>query len=328
MGTRRSALKQVKLLASVVLAALMVSACGTSKTASPDNYPTKPITMYVGYSAGGATDVGVRILSSYLEKELGQPVTVVNKPGASGWVALNELAQATPDGYTIGTMNSPSIITGSLDPQNGGKNDYKKITPIALQVIDAESISVAANSPFKTTKDLIDYAKAHPGEVSVATSGVGTLEHLAAMEMEKQLGVKWKIIHLQGFSDGLTSLLGGHIDVLLGNVGEATTAAEAGQIRILGVMAAERSPYQPDVPTFKEQSINMEFASARGIGGPAGMPEEIVKKLDEAIKKVSENPEYRKQMEKAGIAPAYKGHTEFKPFLDQEADRVKSLMGW
>ncbi|MCG0278744.1 MAG: tripartite tricarboxylate transporter substrate binding protein [Thermanaeromonas sp.] len=308
-----------------IAALILVSAgCGSKQ----EKYPTKPINVIVAYAAGGGTDVGARTLLPYVEKILGQQMIVVNKPGGGGWVGWSELAQAKPDGYTIGYINTPNLMTGYLDPNLKNPHNLSSFVPIANHVVDPGAIAVKKDSPFKDIKDIIEAAKKNPGKVSVTSTGVGSDDHLAAIAIERQTGAKFNVIHSKGFADNLTAVLGGHVDVLFGNVGEVYGPFKDGSIRVLAVMTEQRVEEFPDVPTLKELGINVVSHSARGLAAPKGTPKEIIDILAKAFKQGIENPEHVEKMKKLGLYVKYMGPEEYKRFLEEEERKVKELMGW
>ena len=191
---------------------LLVGASGPSTLAAEKvDFPQKGriITVLIPYPPGGSTDVGARLLVPAMEKELGVPVQIVNKPGGGTQLGLAQLALAKPDGYTIGWTNVPSCLPTYLDPKRKATYARKDFQPIANVVVDPAMIVVRADSPFKTTKDLIDAAKANPGTIKAATGGLLTSDHLQTMQFEKLVGVKFVMVHFDGTGPASTALLGG-----------------------------------------------------------------------------------------------------------------------
>ncbi|MDK2784690.1 MAG: putative tricarboxylic transport rane protein [Bacillota bacterium] len=334
----RSRLFLAVLVGMLIIA--VVAGCGSQPAAkepagqekkgqtTAEEYPNRPIQLIVSYAAGGGTDVGARLLTPYLEKKLGQPVTVVNITGGGGWVGWTQLAHAKPDGYTIGYINIPNMIIGYLDPAMKRKENLESFAPIANHVLDYTVFAVRKDSRFKNIDELIDYAKEHPGELSATSTGVGSDEHISLLEIERKTGAKFQMVQTKGFAECLTQVLGGHVDVLLGNVGEVVGPARNGDIRVLAVMSEERSEYLPDVPTLKEKGIDVISFAARGIAAPAGVPQEIIDKLAEAIQEAIENPEHKKKMEELGLALKYMHGEEYQNFLKAQEQRIRDLMGW
>ncbi len=307
------------------LVAVLILALGVS--AYPQTYPTKPVMLMVAYPAGGSTDVGARIVASIAEKELGQPIVVLNKAGAGGQVGFTELAKQKPDGYYIGLINLPALNTIILDPDRKATFDIDTFTPIINQVLDPGVIYVKPDSHYKNLKDLIVEAKKRPGEIKVGTTGILGDDHLAILMLEEAAGVKLRIVHFEGDTPQVTALLGGQIDVSFLNVGGLTPRVKAGQLRVLAVMDKERSKFYPDVPTSVEQGYPAVISSStRGIVGPKGLPEPIVKKLQAVFKKAIENPEHMEKMDKAGLAIKMMMGDEYGKYCRELHDRAKPLV--
>jgi tripartite-type tricarboxylate transporter receptor subunit TctC len=293
-------------------------------------YPDKPINLMVAFPPGGSTDIGARIVAGIAEKMIGQPIVVVNKGGAGGQVGWTELARAKPDGYYIGFINLPATNTAYLDKDRQAIFDEKSFTPIINQVLDPGVIWVAANSPFKTFKDLIDAAKAKPGEIRAATTGILSDDHLAILMVEEaEPGAKFRIVHLLGGAAQMKETLGGNIDVSFDNVGSIVPQVKAGQVRALAVMDTERSKFFPDVPTLKELGYPKVISSStRGIAGPKGMDPAIVKKLQEVFAKAMQDPEHIKKMDEVGLAVKVMVGEEYTKYYNDIHEVSKKYTEW
>ncbi len=307
------------------LVAVLILALGVS--AYPQTYPTKPVMLMVAYPAGGSTDVGARIVAFIAEKELGQSIVVLNKAGAGGQVGFTELAKQKADGYYIGFINLPAINTIILDPDRKATFTIDTFTPIINQVLDPGVIYVKPDTPYKNLKDLVDDAKKRPGEIRAGTTGILSDDHMAILMLEEAARVKFRIVHFDGDTPQVTALLGGQIDVSFLNVGGLTPRVKAGQLRVLAVMDKERSKFYPDVPTSVEQGYPAVISSStRGIVGPKGLPEPIVKKLQAVFKKAIENPEHMEKMDKAGLAIKMMMGEEYAKYFRELHDRTKPLV--
>lgn len=295
------------------------------------DYPNKPIKLIVSYAAGGGTDLGARQLTPFLEKELGVPVVVENKPGGGGWVGWSQMLSAQPDGYTLGYVNAPAVFAGYLNPSAGRKENLDSFEFIINHVIDAGVVAVRANdNRFSNVNDLIEYAKKN--KITVNSNGVGTENHMAVLQMNKQLGTKFESVQFGGSAESLTSVLGGHVDVLFAKVGEVLEPAKAGQLKILAVMTPERVPQLPDVPTLKESNgSTIEYHSLRSIAGPKGMDPQVVAKLQAAFEKAMKNPDHVKKMNEMGVnVDGTKGEALVQTLKKEEAimNDLKGLLGW
>ncbi|MBP1723723.1 MAG: putative Bug family protein, precursor [Deltaproteobacteria bacterium] len=295
--------------------------------APADEFPSRPLTLQVAMPAGGSTDVGARILASIAEKMMGQPIVVVNKVGAGGQIGWTELARQKPDGYYLGFLMLPSLNTCILDPDRKATFNLDSFVPIINQVSDPGLIWVKADSPYKTLKDLLDDARKSPGVIRASTTGILTDDHLAIYMMEQAAGVQFRVVHLQGAAPQLTATLGGQVDVSFDNVGSVAPRVKAGELRGLAVMDSERSKFLPDVPTTAELGYPTVISSStRGVAGPAGIPEPIVKKLQTVLKKAMEDPEHIKKMDQAGLAIKPMLGEEYGKFLRQINEKAKPLV--
>ena len=319
-----------KLLSVLSLSSLLlVSACNTDTDASTEsdigNYPDRPITLIVSYTAGGGTDNGARVLQSYLEKELGVAVNIENKPGGSGWLGWAELANAKPDGYTIGYINSPNIITGYLDPQFKREENLDNFQFLANHVLDPGVVAIKKGEErFSNFEEMIEYAKTN--HLTGTTSGVGSNDHMAILKMNEQYGTKITPVHTKGAAEGSTQVLGGHVDLFVAKVGEAVALHDSNQLESIAVMTEERSPFLADVPTTKELGfLEITSRSARGIAAPAGLSEEKLKILSAALQKAIENEEQIEKMGKQGLEVLYLNPDDYKEMLIEDENEVNSL---
>src|SRR5512137_2933306 len=253
------------------------------------DYPTKPVVLQVPWPAGGSTYVGARIVAAIADKKLGQPIVVTNRVGAGSQIGLTETARQKPDGYFLGFASLPALNTIVLDPERKALFDLKDLVFIINQVIDPGIIWAKGDSPYKTLKDLIEDARKRPGEIRAATTGILGDDHLAILMLEEAAKIKFRIVHFDGGAHVFTAVLGGQVDVAFGNIGDIGTKLKGTPIRILMVMDPQRSKFVPDVPTTAELGFpNIISSSSRGIFGPVGIPEPVLKKVQavflEAIK--------------------------------------------
>ena len=302
-------MKREAVVFSVILFCIAISAVVLAA-----DYPTRAITLMVPSLAGGGTDVGARILGSIAEKKMGQPIVVVNKPGAGTQVGFTELARQKPDGYYIGFVLLPAINTIILDPERKASFDIDSFVPIINQVLDPGLIWVRQDSPYKTLKDVLDDAKKRPGAVTASTTGILSDDHLAILMMEEAAGVKFRIVHFDGGPQQLNATLGGQVDVSFDNVGGVATRIKGGMLRGLAVMYKERSKFTPDVPTTPEIGFPTVISSStRGVMGPKGIPAPIVDKIQEVFLEAMKSQDHMEKMDKAGLG--------VKPMLSDEYAR-------
>jgi tripartite-type tricarboxylate transporter receptor subunit TctC len=293
-------------------------------------FPTRGILIIVPYAAGGGSDVSARLLARDLEPIIGKPVTVENRAGGGGWIGWGALAAAKPDGYTIGYINAPSMFAGYLDKSQGGarKENLESFTPLINHVVDPNLWAVRPDSKFKTVKDVIEEAKRRPGTITLNGGGHGTDDHIAALGIGANNGVSFQMVHFRGTPEGKTQVLAGNIEVLACNVSEVAEDVKAGQFRILGVMSAERSPFIPNGPTFREQGFNEVWAVSRGLAGPAGLPKDIEAALIGYLEKTISSTAHKEKAEKLALDPQIIKGEDYRKYLKDSEQATKKLMNW
>lgn len=327
-------MKKVLSIVAILLVAVGIIGCGgkasQTKNEAKADFPTKPITLIVSFAAGGGTDVGARILAPYLEKELGVPVIVDNRPGAGGWVGYSELLKAKPDGYTLGYLNTPGLITGYLNPATKRQQNLDSFAYVANHVLDPGVIAVRADETrFTTIQELIEYAKKN--ELTSTTNGVGTGPHMMALDINKKLGTKFKPVHFNGTGEYFAAVLGGHIDVYMARVGESLEPVKDKQLKVLAVTTKERVPQYPEVPTLREIGGDVINYTSRGIAVPKGIDPKVLEKLQAAMEKAVKNPEHVKKMEAMGLTIDGRSGAAYKGLLQEEEKttiELKPLLGW
>jgi tripartite-type tricarboxylate transporter receptor subunit TctC len=291
-------------------------------------YPEKAINLIVAYGAGGGTDVTARLLAADLQKVLGQPVTVTNVEGGGGWTGWGQLAHATPDGYTIGYVNVPNMFAGYLDPQIKRPENLSSFIPIMNHVTDPCVWIVKADSRFKDLQSTVAEMKAQPDKVSMATHGAGGDDDLALRQVKKLTGAQPSQINNDSTAKSMTQLLGGHVDVVGCNVSEVVNQYKNKEVRVLGVMGEKRSEYLPDVPTFKEQGIDVTMSVSRGIAVPAKTPSDVVKVLSDGLQKAVASDSHKQKAKELALSLDVMTGDQYLTFLKGEEQKNKELMGW
>jgi tripartite-type tricarboxylate transporter receptor subunit TctC len=315
-------------LVTVTVGAVLAVSLMTAPTGAAD-FPQKgkAIQMLVGFAAGGSSDAGARILASGMEKELGTSVVVVNKPGASGQIAYTQLTQSKPDGYTIVNTNFPSSVVTYLDPARQATYTRKSFELLALHVIDPGLFAVKANSPYKTLKDVVEAARTNPKKVLISTTGIQSDEAFGILQFQKMTGVQFAQVHFsQGIAQAMTAFLGGKIDVFCGNVGDLLAQFRSGEVRILGIMDDEPSPFYPGVKTFAEQGYKLTSSSSRGFAAPAGTPKDVVNILSGTIKKAVATEDHKKRMADMGLTLRYLDPAGYNRYWDEYEAMLKELL--
>lgn len=291
-------------------------------------YPEKPVKMIVAFSPGGGSDTFSRIIAKYAEPYLGQPIVIENKPGAGGQIGFTALAAAESDGYTFGLINIPSILLVKMLRENVPfeMSDFK---PIANFQLDPAIIAVKDDSPFKTMKDLIDYAKKNPGKINLGADGPQTNNHLQMVVAEDMLGIEFNLISYNGSGPAIKALLGGEVDVALPSASSSMTHIEEGRMRALCIFLPDTYTYLPDVPTIKEATgvaVPPAGASARGIAVPKDVSDEHAKTLLEAFNKAFNDPKFQAQAKEMGLPLKYMSSEEFVEYLKETEDVVNKYI--
>ncbi|MYN14904.1 tripartite tricarboxylate transporter substrate binding protein [Pusillimonas sp. TS35] len=297
---------------ALAASAMMISA--VAMPAAQAAYPEHPINMVVSYGPGGGTDLVARALAPYIEKYLGNNarIVVLNRPGAGGEIGFAEIARAKPDGYTIGFLNTPNLLTIPIERK--AQYHWTGFDLLGNLIDDPDSFAInTGKHDFKTLSELAKYAKAHPGEVTVGTTGKGSDDHLAMLAFQKAAGVEMVHVPYKGAGPVRTAITGGEITLAAMNIGEVKAYMDGGSpMRPLGVMSHERSDVAPDLPTFKEQGYDIIMSSLRGIGAPKGLPEDVRVKLVDAVKKAANDPEFREKSRKMFVPMRYLGPEEYR----------------
>jgi len=288
-------------------------------------FPNKPIKMIVAFGAGGSTDTMARIFSKYMGERLGQRFIVVNKTGAGGEIGWVTLANAKPDGYTIGLINSPVIEVYPITRADTVGYKLDQIKPLVNVVTDPGLLAVAADSPYKTLEDFVAAAKAKPDSITVSIEGVGGDDHLAALNFQSKAGIKLRFVSFNGNAEATTALLGGHIEAFEGNMSEAAAQISEGTVRALAVWSNSRMEAIPDVPTGIEQGIDVISAASRGIAVPAGVSEDIYTKLLATAKEIIEDENFKADLAKLNmpVVPIY--GKDFVSFIQASHDTLKQM---
>ena len=286
-------------------------------------YPDKPVTVICPWTAGGGTDVLLRALSKEAEKYLGQTINVVNQTGGAGAIGHNAIRAAQPDGYTIGMI---TFELNSLPPQGLVPFTWKDFDPLMRINTDPAALTVRKDAPYNTVRGFVDYAKAHPDEITIGNSAPGSVWNIAAGLVAEKAGIKVKHDPFDGAQPAVTALVGGHIKAVAVSVAEVRGQVQAGNLKILGVMSSERDKIFPNVPTFKEQGVDVEFYTWRGLALPKGVPANVKAKISEAYKKAFDSKEFQEFAAKASLNLAYLNAADFTKFLSQNYTDVDAVM--
>ena len=289
----RSPMRVFSAVAALVAAGLAPFAAGVARAQAPA-YPERPIRIVVPFPAGGGTDSLTRQLASALSAKLKWVVTVDNKPGAGGNLALDSVAKARPDGYTLVMAQTDNVVLNPLLYARLGYDPVKDLEPVALVASGAAVLVVRADSPYRTLADVMAAARARPGLLTVATPGTGTISHLVNQIWQKASGVQFTHVPYRGMAQAIPDLIGGQVDMYMGSIPTLLAQIEGGKLRPLGVTAARRSPVLPGVPTFAESGVpGVELASVWGLMAPAGTPAAIVGRWNAEVNALLKQPDVR-----------------------------------
>jgi tripartite-type tricarboxylate transporter receptor subunit TctC len=313
---RRSALRLAAALFSIAAAAPALA-----------QYPNRPITLIVPWGAGGGTDATARILASIMEKELKQPINVVNRTGGSGVVGHSAIAEAAPDGYTIGLI---TVEIGMMHWQGLTKLTGASYTPLGLVNADPAGLQVRADSPYKTAKELVDAIKANPGKFKASGTGQGGIWHLSVAGMLKSLNIDpaalpW--VPSNGAAPGLQDLVAGGVEVVPCSIPEARALIDAGKVKSLAIMDANPPSLYPNVPPLKKAlGSDWTMAAWRGMAAPKGIAKDVEARLVAAVKNAYDSADYKKFMADRGFGVIYMPPAEFAKFMEKSSNDLGATM--
>jgi putative tricarboxylic transport membrane protein len=289
-------------------------------------YPERPITLIVAYPPGGGTDLVARALAPFVEKYLasGAKIVVVNRAGAGGEVGFAALANSLPDGYTIGFVNTPPLLT--IPIERAAQFHWQRYEYVGNIIDDPCNFSVHTDTPIKNLAELAAYAKAHPGEVTVGTTGIGSDDHIAMLKFERAAGVKLRHIPFKGSADVRAAIAGRQIVVAAINIGEALQYQKGGTpIRNLVQMSPARTNLAPELPTAREQGYDLEMSSLRGLVAPKGIPSDVRERLVKAVAQSVTDPEFQAQAAKFFAPMRYLAPADYEALV-RDADVMYRAM--
>jgi tripartite-type tricarboxylate transporter receptor subunit TctC len=309
------------LVTGLVAGAAMLAAAGAQA------YPDRPITLIVPWGAGGGTDATARIIASLMEKDLKQPVNVVNRTGGSGVVGHSAIAQAPADGYTIGLI---TVEIAMMHWQGLTELTPSSYTPIALVNADPAGVQVPADAPYKSVKELLAAVKANPGKFKASGTGQGGIWHLALAGLLRDQGIDpssvgW--VPSNGAAPGLQDMIAGGVQIAPVSLPEARALIEAGKVKSLAIMDPKPSALFPKVPTLKsETGSDWTMAAWRGIAAPKGLPKDVADKLTAAVKKVYDSKDYQDFMAQRGFGIVWAGPEDYAKFMAKSDADMGTIM--
>jgi tripartite-type tricarboxylate transporter receptor subunit TctC len=310
---------------SAALVGLALLGAGSTAAQADSTYPRRPVRWVVPYAAGGATDVLSRLICQRLSERLGQPFVVENKPGAGSNLGTQTVINSAADGYTLLLTSTANAINASFDPSL--PYDFAKgIVPVAGIARIPLVLVVNNDLPVRNVEQFIAYAKANPGKLSIASSGIGTSLHLSGELFKAMAGVQFTHVPYRGSAPGLTDVMSGQIQGMFDNVTSSFELARSGKIRAIGVTTHDRSETMPDVPPISDTLPGFETSSFYGVGAPRGTPQEIVDLLNREINAALADPAIRQRLSELGAIPISGDFRQFDAMLTAETDRWRRVV--
>jgi putative tricarboxylic transport membrane protein len=285
-----------QILAAAAVAAAVILAAAAPSCAQ--NFPSEPITLIVAWPPGGGSDISMRLLADALSKQIKVPVVVLNKPGAGGAIGHREIANAKPDGYTIGMFSSGGIALPYLNAQ---ANTFDELQPIAFFGEDPNALEASIASGIGSLKEYVERARANPGKIKNGNDQPGGSSYIAVALYEKKLNIKLTRVSYAGFGPTVIGLMAGEVDSATVPVPDTIEQHKAGKLKILGVSATERHFMAPEIPTFREQGFDVVVGSWRCVVAPKGIPEDRLRFLESNIVSALKDPEFQAKAKQAGF---------------------------
>jgi tripartite-type tricarboxylate transporter receptor subunit TctC len=285
--------------------------------------PTQPIKILVGYAPGGTADIAARIAAETIQRQHGYTVIVDNKTGAGGFIALKAVAQAAPDGYTVGIGIMGQLAVGPVVPGWQIPLDLdKELTPICNLVGVPMALIVRMDAPFKTIAELIAYAKANPGKVTYASTGLGSTNQLGAEFLAAEAGgLKLNHIPYRGGAPAIADVAAGQVDLFFGNVSELIGQARGGRVRVLALASTKPSPLAPELPLLTKDIPALDINNWFGLVGPAGLPDDIKAALAKLFLQAIADPKNAETLAKQGLEPLSQDSTAFAAYIKKDRER-------
>jgi tripartite-type tricarboxylate transporter receptor subunit TctC len=312
------------LLGGLVISAISVATTSFAQTAA--TFPNQAIRMVVPYPPGGPTDITARVVAAEMMKTLGQNVVIDNRPGASGMIGSEMVTKSAPDGYTLLANASIHVINPSVYPDMrfDAIKDFSPITQLAQVPL---VLVVPANSPIKSVKDLVEYAKANPGKVNFGSAGSASAQHLAGESFKIAAGIQMQHIPYKGSAPALTDLAGGQLQLMFDSMPSATPMINSGKLRAIAVTTARRAKARPDLPTIAESGFpGFDISTWYAYWAPKGTPADIVERLSAAAAQALKNPDVIAKYEAMGAEPVGSTPKQFAAYVESEAKKWNDIV--
>jgi tripartite-type tricarboxylate transporter receptor subunit TctC len=309
----------------LILSGLACTLIPASAVFAESKFPERPITLVVPFVAGGSTDLTARLVAKFAGQELGQTIIVENKGGAGGSLGMMQVARAKPDGYTIGMATVSTHGSNPAVYPNLPYDALKDFTPISNVAAVPSVFAVHPSVPAKTMKEFIALARANPGKYSFASPGHGSLGHVNIENFMMQANIKLLHVPYKGAGQAISDATSGQVNAITDNLSSSLPYIKSGRLRALAVLSATRSPELPDVPTYGELGINMKEAGWFGIVAPAGTPKDIVMRLNQAIHKGMQAPEFKHKLAEMGGTAVPNTPEQFQAQIQQAVARYAEV---
>jgi tripartite-type tricarboxylate transporter receptor subunit TctC len=295
------------------LALLSPHAAGQAQT-----FPERgrAITLIVPYTPGGGVDFVARATAGALERELGVPVPVVNRPGGGAQVGLSSMVRARPDGYTLAMVVKPTVLSHYLDQSRNAGYTRASFQPVAHLYSVRYALAVRNGSPFQDFGAFIAAARANPEGLNVADAGIMTAPHVMLRQLERAAGVRFTSVHFNGGAPAINALVGGHVDAMTGGGSDFVPALRTGQVRVLATTTEAEDPLLPGVPTMRSFGVDLLFATATGIAAPAGTPPDAIAVLEGALRRIAATEAWQQALLGSGITPHFLGARDYAAFWE------------
>jgi len=313
---------------AVASAALAFGVIAAAAPAWAQTYPNRPIHLIVNFAPGGTGDIVARLVGNKLSIDLGQSVVVENRPGAGGTLGARDVANATPDGYTLTVAQTPEIAINPYFMKDAGYDPLKDLQPLALAAVVPLALVVPANAPYSTMAEFVKFLRTPDQPGTFASAGVGTPGHLAGELLKLKLDNKLTHVPYKGAGPALNDVVGGHVDFYFPGFPAAVPLMQGGKVKLLAVSSNKRSPVAPDIPTVAETTgiANFDFTLWVGFFGPRGMPADLATRLNTAINKVLLEPDIKSRLQDDGAEVRILSIDQFSSFVQAEIGKYRDII--